>query len=215
VNIDCVTEIDGSGADELSSSERIRNAALQCFATDGASATSLRTVAAAAGVSLGLVQHHFTTKAGLINAVDNYVMDVVISTVSRPIPDPPADSIVDIGNRVVRFIREQPVIVDYVGRALVDGSPLGNAIFDQLAALGAARWEQRRENGETRPDLDMTWAAINALVLALGTLILRGHIERHLPERFDSPDQLRRWQAATDALLREGQLRHTDDYDDG
>ncbi|WP_390893548.1 TetR/AcrR family transcriptional regulator [Mycobacterium deserti] len=209
-----LSEIDGSGADELSSVERIRNAALNCFARDGASATSLRTVAGAAGVSLGLVQHHFATKAGLIKAVDDHVMGTVLATVSRPIPDPPADSIVEIGNRVVRFIREQPVIVDYVGRALVDGSPLGNMIFDQLAELGMARWEQRRDNGETRPDLDMTWAALNALVLALGTLILRGHIERHLPERFDSPDQLRRWQTATDALLREGQLRHTHDYDD-
>lgn len=210
-----LSETGGSGPDELSSVERIRNAALACFATHGTSATSLRAVAAAAGVSLGLVQHHFATKAGLIKAVDDHVLEVMVATVSRPIPGPPAaDSIAEIGNRVVRFIREQPVVVDYVARALVNGSPLGNIVFDRLAALGAERWEQRRANGETRPGLDMTWAALNALVLALGTLILRGHIERHLSEPFDSPDQLRRWQTAVDGLLREGQLRHTHDYDD-
>jgi AcrR family transcriptional regulator len=182
---------------------------LVCFATDGTGATSLRTVASAAGVSLGLVQHHFATKAGLIQAVDDHVMQVVIATVSVPVPEPPADSIADIGNRVVRFVRDHPVVCDYVSRALVDGSPLGNAVFDRLVTLGTERWEQRRANGETRPDLDMTWAALNALILALGTIILRAHIERQLPEPFGSPAQLQRWQNAVDSLLREGQLRHT------
>ncbi len=59
-------------------SERIRNAALKSFAARGAAATSLRAVAADAGVSLGLVQHHFATKAGLIKAVDDYVLASVL-----------------------------------------------------------------------------------------------------------------------------------------
>ena len=73
--------------DGASAIERIRNAALKSFATHGASGTSLRTVAAAAGVSLGLVQHHFATKAGLIKAVDDYVLAVVLTAISQPIPD--------------------------------------------------------------------------------------------------------------------------------
>jgi len=32
------------------------------------------------------------------------------------------------------------------------------------------------------PDVDLTWAALNSLVLALGTLIPRGRVERQLPE---------------------------------
>ncbi len=67
--------------------ERIRNAALKIFAAQGASATSLRTVAAAAGVSLGLVQHHFATKAGLIKAVDDHVLALVLTPISQPIPE--------------------------------------------------------------------------------------------------------------------------------
>ena len=58
-------------------------------------------------------------------------------------------------------------------------------IFDTLAAIRARpAGTSEVERGETRPDIDLTWAAINSLVLALGTLILRGHIERHLPEPF-------------------------------
>jgi AcrR family transcriptional regulator len=191
-----------------SSVERIRSAALRCFASRGASATSLRTVAAEAGVSLGLVQHHFMTKSNLIKAVDDHVLEVMNTTLAQPIPEPPADSIADIGSRVTWLIAQQPDVCAYVGRALTDGSALGSQVFDSLASLGEARWKTRQEQGVARPDLDPAWGVLNPLVLALGAWVLRSHIERHLPEPLDTPAQLRRWQTATDALLREGQLRH-------
>lgn len=191
-----------------SSADRIRDAALKCFASKGASATSLRAVAAEAKVSLGLVQHHFVTKANLIRAVDDHVLEVMNRTLSEPIPEPPADSIADIGSRVTWLIAEQPDVCAYVGRALTDGSPLGSQVFDSLAALGEARWKTRQEQGVARSDLDPAWGVLNPLVLALGAWVLRPHIERHILEPLDSPAQLVRWQTATDALLREGQLRH-------
>jgi AcrR family transcriptional regulator len=203
-------ELDRVIADDRSSIERIRNAALKSFGTYGTSVTSLRTVAEAAGVSVGLVQHHFANKAGLIKAVDDHVMSVVVATIAQPIPAPPADSIAEMGTRVTRIIAEHPDVVDYVGRALIDGSPLGTTIFDTLAAFGMARWNQRKERGEVRPDVDLTWAALNSLVLALGTMLLRGHIERQLPESFTTPAQLQRWQDAVNTLLREGNYRHND-----
>ena len=54
------------------------------------------------------------------------------------------------------------------------------------------------------PDIDVTWAAINGLVLALGAISLRPHLDRHLTEPFITPSQLARWQKATDTLLRGG-----------
>ena len=189
--------------------ERIRNAALKSFATQGTSATSLRTVAAAAGVSLGLVQHHFATKAGLIKAVDDHVLALVLTAISQPIPEQ-TDSVAEVGSRVTRIIAEQTDIADYLGRALIDGSPLGASIFDALVGFGTARWNQRGERGETRPDIDLTWAAVNSLVLALGTVVLRAHIERYLPEPLTSPAQLQRWHASVNMLLREGLFRNDD-----
>jgi len=190
--------------DDLKKLERIRLAALRSFATRGAAATSLRSVAADAGVSLGLVQHHFETKAGLIKAVDDYVMGVVIKMVSRPPSTHPSDSIADMGSRITNLLIEHPDVVDYFGRALIDGSDLGATIWDTLAAYGTARWNTRKETGEARDDIDVTWAALNSLVLALGTLILRGHIERQVPDAFSSPAQLERWQESVNTLLREG-----------
>jgi AcrR family transcriptional regulator len=194
-------------AEERSSIERIRSAALRSFATYGASATSLRTVAEAAGVSIGLVQHHFANKAGLVKAVDDYVLGVVIAIIAQPMPGPPADSLNEMGNRVTQIVAEHPDVVDYFGRALIDGSPLGAMIFDTLLGSGTARWHQRSERGETRPDVDLTWAAINSLVLALGTLILRTHVERHLPEPLATPAQLERWEASVNTLLCNGLFR--------
>jgi AcrR family transcriptional regulator len=57
----------------------IRDAALRGFAAHGVAATSLRLIASDAGVSLGLVQHRFGTKERLVEAVDQYVLDVVQS----------------------------------------------------------------------------------------------------------------------------------------
>ena len=141
------------GVDEPSTLDRIRSAALKSFATHGTSATTLRSVAAAAGVSLGLVQHHFGTKAGLIKAVDDHVMAIMLGTMAQPISEPPTDSVAEMGGRITRILVEQPDIVDYVGRALVDGSPMGIMIFDSLMAFGTARWNRRADDGGSRTDL--------------------------------------------------------------
>jgi len=206
-----VSETSEIGGDGPSSTERIRKAALANFAVHGTASTSLRAVAATAGVSLGMVQHHFATKSALIKAVDDYVVSFVIGGMAQPIPEPPADSITDIGSRVRGLIAEHPEVAAYVGRAMVDGSPLGATLFDALMEVGTARWELRAERGEVRPDVDLTWATINALVLAVGAISLRAHVDRHLPEPFTTPTQLRRWQEATDDLLRDGLFQHPDD----
>ena len=89
-------------------------------------------------------------------------------------------------------------------------SALEPSSADTLLNSGTAGWNQRGERGETRPDIDLTWAAVNSLVLALGTFILRGHIERNLPEPLTSPAQLERWHASVTMLLREGLFRRAD-----
>ena len=201
------TEAGGTGGEVPRSIEKIRTAALQSFAAHGTAATTLRGVAAAAGVSLGLVQHHFSTKAGLIKAVDEHVVEVVITPMAAPIPEQADDSVSEVGHRVNRVFVEHPDVAAYLGRALVDGSQLGTTIFDKLYEVGIRRWQQRAERGETRPDIDLPWAVINALILPLGAVSMRGHIERHLPGSFTAPEQLQRWNEAVNGLLREGLFR--------
>ncbi|HYR13091.1 MAG TPA: hypothetical protein VEQ67_02585, partial [Mycobacterium sp.] len=59
----------------------------------------------------------------------------------------------------------------------------------------------------TREDLDPQWAALNPLILRIGAIILRPHIERYLGESFTTAAQLQRWDAAVTTLIREGQVR--------
>jgi AcrR family transcriptional regulator len=193
---------------EPSSTERIRDAALKSFAANGIAATSLRTVAEAAGTSIGLVQHYYGTKAALIAAVDDYVLQVIGDAVeSAPLPAPPADPLAEMGRRVTTLIAEQADVVDYLGRALVEGDSIGSEIFDGLVGISTAQRQQLNERHQTRPDLDAVWAALNPLILRLGAIILRAHIDRHIPEPFTTATQLRRWDAAVTALIREGQFQ--------
>ncbi|MEB3980194.1 helix-turn-helix domain containing protein [Mycobacterium sp. 663a-19] len=179
---------------------------MKVFAAHGSEAASLRMIADTAGVSLGQVQHHFGTKGALIEAVDQELITILMQAapMSAPAPDPVAD----VSHRLTRLIAEHPDAIDYLARLLIDDQQTGRRIFDLLFDIGRSQWDFLRDQGSLRPDLNPTWGALNPLILVLGTLILRSHIERQLPEPLGSPDQLRTWEAAVDNLIRGGQLRH-------
>lgn len=193
---------------EPSTQDRIRDAALSRFAAEGVAGTSLRKVAETAGVSIGLVQHHFGAKAALVSAVDDHVLRVVGEAVaSTPLPAPPADPLAELGHRVTSIMTEHPEVVAYLARAMVEEGGIGSVIFDGLVAISAAQWDQLAQHDLLPPDLDRDWAVLHPLVLVLGTAILRTQIDRHLPEPLDTPAQLRRWDTAVAALLRHGLIR--------
>jgi AcrR family transcriptional regulator len=193
---------------EPSSAERIRSAALRSCAENGIAATSLRTIADAAGTSVGLVQHYYGTKAALIAAVNDYVVRVISEAVgSAPLPLPPDEALTEMGDRLTTVMAQEPDVFDYLGRALVEGNSVGSEIFDGLVRLSTAQADLFYERDQVRPDLDPLWGVLNPLMLRFSAMILRGHIERHLPEPFSTPTQLRRWDAAVTALLRHGQLK--------
>lgn len=198
--------------------ERIRNAAMKCFAEQGIASTSIRAVAEDAGVSVGLVQHHFGNKAGLVEAVDEYVLQVFGTVAeSAPVLDPlPAKSSMDgVSGRFAKLLSEHPEAANYVARALVEGGEIGAVIFDGLLEISMAQRDLYIAHGLGRPDLDPFWGAMNAMILRVGAMILRPHIDRHLaPEQFWSPAQLERWDTAVATLIRKGQFRQGNDDND-
>ena len=194
------TDRSGSGA-------VIREAALRRFAAQGVAATTLRLIASDAGVSLGLVQHRFPTKERLVEAVDQYVLEVVQRQLAMEVPpeqdDAPEELVEDTGRRVMALITEYPDVVDYMARAMVDQAPIGTRTFDALFAMGQERWSRRAEQNQLHPDVvDVTWAALNPMLLALGTILLRRHVERQLPEPLTARTQLERWEGSVNTLLK-------------
>jgi AcrR family transcriptional regulator len=199
--------VSSNSAAEPSSVERIRTAALMTFANHGIEATSLRTIAKAAGVSVGLVQHHFVTKANLIHAVDEYVMKSLTELLAAPLPSAPEDPVADVANRVTSMMAERVELIDYLSRALVENTPAGVRIFDGLVEIATGYWDQLADQGLTQPGLDPVFMVLSPLTLVLGTFVLRSHLSRHLPQDLITPTQLQRWQGATRTIIESGQLR--------
>jgi TetR/AcrR family transcriptional regulator, regulator of cefoperazone and chloramphenicol sensitivity len=202
---------------EPTSEEKIRDAALTCCAREGIAATSFRMVADTAGVSIGAVQHHFRTKAALIDAVDQYVLQVIGEALgAKPLPEPASDALEEAGRRLTRLMAEHPRVMDYMGRALVEGgtiSGLGRVIFDGLTKISEAQGDHFSE--ATRDDLDRSWSVLNPIILRVGAMILRPHIERYLGQPFYSDFQLRRWDAAVTRLIRHGLFDHKSESESG
>jgi TetR/AcrR family transcriptional regulator, regulator of cefoperazone and chloramphenicol sensitivity len=195
-------------ASDLTSYARVRNAALEGFARDGVGATSIRDVAKAAEVSPGLVQHHFPNKAALIDAVNDYVIDIATHAFSQPPDkDSPADIQQQLGDRVTALMREHPTTLRYVARSAADGDETALGLFDAFLAIARAQWQALADRDLLRPDTDITWAALHAVVINLGTILLKDAIDRHLPAPFFAPEQLERWNTASNALFREGVYR--------
>ncbi|MFC4906687.1 TetR/AcrR family transcriptional regulator [Actinomadura gamaensis] len=209
---------------DLSTYARIRNAALQGFADKGVAATTIRDVASAAGVSPGLVQHHFGTKAGLRKAVNDYVIAVAVETFRGLVRD---DDAGDgdrgtgdggngdggdgdgarvwgaMGDTVTAWVGDNAVALRYLARALAEGDGEAARIFDALIEIARSGWLAPLDRaGRLRADADRDWAAIHVVVFNLACVFLEPAISRHLPEPFFSADQLRRWNAATTELYR-------------
>jgi AcrR family transcriptional regulator len=63
--------------EDLTGRARIRDAALEQFGVHGFDGATIRGIAEAAGVSSGLVQHHFGSKDALRRACDEAVLELV------------------------------------------------------------------------------------------------------------------------------------------
>ncbi|WP_286145676.1 TetR/AcrR family transcriptional regulator [Mycobacterium sp. ENV421] len=179
-------------------------AALEVFASRGYADATFQAIADTAGVSVGSIQHHFGSKERLIEAVDAYVLKTIGTVMSQPEPAEPAE----VGQRVRALFDAHLPVLDYVARQLVDDGPVGRAVFDAMAMAGVQRWEHLAESGATPEGLDTEWAGLNPLVLVLGAIILRRHLDRRLSEGFATANQLSRWEQAMNMLISRGQLKH-------
>jgi TetR/AcrR family transcriptional regulator, regulator of cefoperazone and chloramphenicol sensitivity len=192
---------------EVTASARIRNAALAGFANDGVSATTIRSVARAAGVSAGLVQHHFPTKQALRHAVDSYVLSLAANAFgdlldpARP-PDPD-----ELGDRIAAFVRDHPTALRYVARSVAEGDEPALEIFDAFVGMALAQTHRLADEGLLHPRSDVRWLALHTVVLNLGTVLFEAAVSRHLPGSFLSPEQLERWKASTRSLFGRGVYR--------
>lgn len=153
---------------DLTARARIRDAALARFGTDGIDGTSVRAVAADAGVSPALVVHHFGSKEGLRQACDEYVLDAIRSGGSAD-----ADALGEV-------LQAATPVRRYLARALLDGTDAATALFGEIVAR-TERWLAEGEaQGWVRPGADARARAVTYVSWLLAPLVLGDQVGRLL-----------------------------------
>lgn len=160
--------------DDRTARERIRDAAIACFADAGVDGTSVRTIATAADVSPALVIHHFGSKDALRVACDRHVADTIRANKSEAMAqgtgiDPLA---------AMRDAADGPPVTRYLARTLGDGSPHVAALLDELVEDAVVYTEQGVASGALRPTSDPRGRAAVLVAWSLGALVLHEHVAR-------------------------------------
>ncbi|ORB59536.1 TetR family transcriptional regulator [Mycobacteroides saopaulense] len=164
--------------EDLTAKARIRNTALDLYAQYGEERISLRAVASEARVTLGLVQHHFKTKAGLREAVDQLVVDYFVSTL-RSVEDEkdPRKLAAARDAAVRRMLEANPPIVNYVRRAVLEPSGEQMHLLDALIGLTRDEVATLRKKGMAPTDRTESTQVVSVLVRQMGALLLQPLID--------------------------------------
>ena len=151
---------DGPSPSDLTARARIREVAIECFAEDGFD-VPMRTIAARAEVSLGLITHHFGSKAALRTECDAEVLRRYHALKTEAIADPsgyllarltaPGAAVsilvyilraIHAGGRPARTFLESLVEQSLLVRREIDGRSRFVAL-DTLRAFAAERLAER------------------------------------------------------------------------
>jgi TetR/AcrR family transcriptional regulator, regulator of cefoperazone and chloramphenicol sensitivity len=191
--------------DDRTARARIRDAALQRFAADGFSATTVRAVAADARVSPGLVLHHFGSKDGLRDACDAHLLQLVEQKFATTDLDQAG-----LGS-MERLLDEGLPAIRYLARSVAEGAPTADRLVDDLVGLARTQLDRWVEAGVVRPSRDPQMRATVLVVWDLAVLVLAGHVQRTTGSDPFSPDGLARWAASVLELLTTGLFTSTID----
>jgi len=184
----------GRSPDDLTARARIRDAAMEEFATRGEAGATIRGIAQRAGVSPALVQHHFRTKAGLREACDAHVLTYLRGEVESGI----GEGRIGDPSFIAAIYKSAPPVLRYLSRALVDGSPAAATVFDQIVAI-TERYLKDRPGAS-----DPHTRAVVLAAMRLGATVLHEHVSRQLgTEMFGAASAPRIGRAMLDILAPE------------
>lgn len=150
-----------TASDDLTTRARIRDAAIALFGRDGFAATSVRAIAAAAGVSPALVLHHFGSKDELRAACDAFIVEQSLGRTDELGDGSSSAATIQRWLADVDQFRPQ---LDYMARMLTDDSPGADRLFDLLVAGTTKMIRDQIAAGVMRdtPDVDVTALYVTA-----------------------------------------------------
>jgi TetR/AcrR family transcriptional regulator, regulator of cefoperazone and chloramphenicol sensitivity len=161
----------GRAFEDLTARARIRDAALHLFAERGIDGATIRDIAKAAGVSSGLVRHHFGSKEALRDACDSYAVDRTNRIREQMFREGRLADQAFVGS-----VHPTTMLLQaYLVRSMMDGSDAAAAMFDEMVRLGE-EWlaGQQVESPDPR-----AYAAV-LVAMQLGVFLLREQLSRAL-----------------------------------
>ncbi|RAN71131.1 TetR family transcriptional regulator [Bacillus sp. SRB_336] len=201
-----------SVADERDFTARatIRNAALRLFAERGHDSVTVREIATAAGVSPGLVLHHFGSKDGLRVAVDTHAaesLDAIFAELSgQELTEMLArgEATGSVAEAFVQVFPPGSPLPAYLRRLLLTNDPAGAALFARWYATTRGVLDAMVESGIAAPTEDPAVRAAFLLVSDLAVILLREQITTAIGNDPLTPAGLARWARDVTAVYTGG-----------
>ena len=135
--------------DDLTAAARIRDAAIEQFGQHGF-ATSVRAIATAAGVSPGLVIHHFGSKEKLRQACDDFIAESILDAKTESIQSTdPASWFAQMAE-----IESYAPMMAYLVRAMQGGGELSNKLWRRMIENAEQYIEEGVRAGTVKPSHD-------------------------------------------------------------
>ena len=184
----------------------IRDESLRLFAAYGPDAVTIRQVAHAAGVSAGLVVHHFGSRDGLRQAVDEYVL-AVFDDLFSTMPELDWTVRSATGSLTEVVLARLPVdspIPAYLSRLLLSGDPTGTRLFTRWMQAGQQAIDRLETTGVLRPSQDPAVRAAFLMANDLALLLLRDRLTAHLGVDPLSREGITRWSEEVMTIYRSG-----------
>jgi AcrR family transcriptional regulator len=167
-----------ASGEDLTAKARIRNAAMDLYAEYGEDHTSMRAIAAAAGVTVGLLVHHFGTKDRLRDAVDQLVVDHFAQAIAQvPVTGTPAEIGAARDAAVQEMLAANPAVVNYLRRTVLNPSPTGGSLLERLTELARREVSQLRATGFASTTRSESSQVIGVVVRHFGHLFLQPMID--------------------------------------
>ncbi|WP_030914179.1 TetR/AcrR family transcriptional regulator [Streptosporangium amethystogenes] len=163
--------------EDLTARARIRDAALRHFGEHGFDRATTRAIAETAGVSPGLLRHHFGSKQALREACDAHLVKLISRINEQAVADTTAGGVNGV-NYVAASLAALGPYQRYLARALTEG--WAEPVFDAMVQMSEQWFAGLDERRSDPPFADRKARATVGTAMALAVGILHKHVSRGL-----------------------------------
>lgn len=165
-----------SDSSDFTGRARVRDAAIELFAARGFDRTSVKAIAEAAGVSPGLVIHHYGSKDELRRVCDEHVIAKLIDERFAS-PETPS---VNLVQELLAEVATAGPKFNYIARLLIEPGKAGDDLFARLVASTEQNLAEGRESGSIKPAATAEVTALLVTVFGLAQFLVRDRFTKVL-----------------------------------